>query len=177
MRIQAFAIGLALVWATVGGARATEVLFTITGGDRIAMFELALNPTPNPGGVPGAFFSILSVPAVIGGSSTTLTRLTFWDEALGGGLVAGNLYNFLGPQLYTGSESSPTFIPGVYKGLLNDFTRKTDTVTVTELLPISDPSDPPALAVPELSTWAMLLLGFVGLGYAGYRKARTRTLS
>src|ERR1700687_1726946 len=57
MRIQAFAIGLALVWATVGGARATEVLFTITGGDRTAMFELALNPTPNPGGVPGAFFS------------------------------------------------------------------------------------------------------------------------
>jgi len=174
MRIQACAIGLALVWATVGGARATEVLFTITGGDRTAMFELALNPTPNPGGIPGAFFSILSVPAVIGGSSTTLTSLTFWDEALGGGLVAGNLYNFLGPQLYTGSESSPTFIPGVYKGLLNDFTRKTDTVTVTELLPISDP---PPLAAPELSTWAMLLLGFVGLGYAGYRKARTRAIS
>jgi hypothetical protein len=27
-------------------------------------------------------------------------------------------------------------------------------------------------AVPEPSTWAMLLLGFVGLGYAGYRRAR-----
>jgi hypothetical protein len=26
---------------------------------------------------------------------------------------------------------------------------------------------------PEPSTWAMMLLGFVGLGYAGYRKART----
>jgi hypothetical protein len=25
--------------------------------------------------------------------------------------------------------------------------------------------------VPEPSTWAMVLLGFVGLGYAGYRKA------
>jgi hypothetical protein len=28
-------------------------------------------------------------------------------------------------------------------------------------------------AVPEFSTWAMMLLGFAGLGYAGYRRART----
>jgi hypothetical protein len=27
-------------------------------------------------------------------------------------------------------------------------------------------------AVPEASTWAMMLAGFAGLGYAGYRKAR-----
>ena len=27
-------------------------------------------------------------------------------------------------------------------------------------------------AVPEPSTWAMMLLGFAGLGFAGYRKAR-----
>jgi hypothetical protein len=26
--------------------------------------------------------------------------------------------------------------------------------------------------VPEPSTWAMLLLGFAGLGYAGYRRRR-----
>jgi hypothetical protein len=26
--------------------------------------------------------------------------------------------------------------------------------------------------VPELSTWAMMLLGFAGLGYAGYRRAK-----
>ncbi len=30
-------------------------------------------------------------------------------------------------------------------------------------------------AVPEPSTWAMMLLGFVGLGYAGFRKARARS--
>jgi hypothetical protein len=27
-------------------------------------------------------------------------------------------------------------------------------------------------AVPEPSTWAMMLLGFAGLGYTGYRRAR-----
>ncbi len=29
-------------------------------------------------------------------------------------------------------------------------------------------------AVPEPSTWAMMLMGFAGLGFAGYRRARTR---
>ena len=30
------------------------------------------------------------------------------------------------------------------------------------------------LTVPEPSTWAMMLLGFAGLGFAGYRKSRRR---
>jgi hypothetical protein len=29
-------------------------------------------------------------------------------------------------------------------------------------------------AVPEPSTWAMLLFGFAGLGFAGYRRAKNR---
>ena len=28
------------------------------------------------------------------------------------------------------------------------------------------------LTVPESSTWAMMLLGFAGLGFAGYRRSR-----
>ena len=28
-------------------------------------------------------------------------------------------------------------------------------------------------AIPEASTWAMMLVGFAGLGFAGYRKAKT----
>ena len=32
-------------------------------------------------------------------------------------------------------------------------------------------------AIPEPSTWAMMLLGFAGLGYAGYRKARRATVA
>ena len=31
---------------------------------------------------------------------------------------------------------------------------------------------PPTPGVPEASTWAMMLLGFAGLGYAGYRRSR-----
>jgi hypothetical protein len=32
----------------------------------------------------------------------------------------------------------------------------------------------PRSTVPELSTWAMMLMGFAGLGYAGHRVARKR---
>ncbi len=34
-------------------------------------------------------------------------------------------------------------------------------------------SPPGGSAVPEPSTWAMMLLGFAGLGFAGYRRARS----
>jgi hypothetical protein len=30
-------------------------------------------------------------------------------------------------------------------------------------------------AVPEPSTWAMMLIGFAGLAFAGYRRARVRS--
>jgi hypothetical protein len=32
---------------------------------------------------------------------------------------------------------------------------------------------PPPPPIPEPSTWAMMLLGFIGLGFIGYRKAKT----
>jgi hypothetical protein len=182
MRIGAFAIGLALACAAIGGARATEVQFTISGGDGIATFELPLSATPDAS-APDVFFFFSSVPVEVGGSQIVHTSLTFWHGGSGvfpvgiGGFVADN-FIFSGPQFYSGSESSPTFIPGIYRRLTNGVTGKTDSVTIAELPPISDPPDPPdppALGVPEPSTWAMLLLGFVGLSYAGFKKAKTRT--
>jgi hypothetical protein len=31
--------------------------------------------------------------------------------------------------------------------------------------------------VPETSTWAMMLLGFAGLGFAGYRRAKSTSFA
>ena len=39
----------------------------------------------------------------------------------------------------------------------------------------SDVSGDFSSTVPEPSTWAMMLLGFAGLGYVGFRKARARS--
>jgi hypothetical protein len=36
---------------------------------------------------------------------------------------------------------------------------------------------PITTSIPEPSTWAMMLIGFAGLGYAGYRRARTGVVS
>jgi hypothetical protein len=92
MQIRAFAIGLALAWATIGGARAADVLFTITNtasGKTLATFELPQNPTSllngvNGEGIPPLFFEIFSVPAVVNGMPKTLTDLFFWH---GGGFT------------------------------------------------------------------------------------------
>jgi hypothetical protein len=158
MQIRAFAIGLTLALATIGGARAADAdfVFTITGGDKTSTFEL----NPASGQDLGFSFFFSSLPATIGESSVTLTDLSFWD---GGGFNDDKYFNFFSPQFYNGV----TFLTGVYPGLVNEFTGKTDTVTVV------DP--PPPTAAPEISTWAMLLIGFIGLGYAGYKKAKTRT--
>jgi PEP-CTERM motif len=178
MRIQALAMGLALASATVGVARADDVLFTVSnGGKTVASFELSLDPTPNgPMSILNFSFSLASVSAVVGGSPKTLANLTFYSAKLGGGgFFADGVFNFSGQQLYSGSEDSPGFLPGSYQ-LLNAVTRKTQTVTLTELF--TDPTpDPPTVSIPEPSTWAMLLLGFVGLGFAGYRKATARTVN
>jgi hypothetical protein len=34
---------------------------------------------------------------------------------------------------------------------------------------------PAAVATPEPSTWALMMLGFAGLGYAAFRKTRSAT--
>jgi hypothetical protein len=44
--------------------------------------------------------------------------------------------------------------------------------SVITLAPPGDPGIGSIIAVPEPSTWAMMLLGFAGLGYAGWRGPR-----
>ena len=39
---------------------------------------------------------------------------------------------------------------------------------------LSVSADPPTGSVPEPSTWAMLLLGFAGIGFIGYRQRKSR---
>jgi hypothetical protein len=47
-----------------------------------------------------------------------------------------------------------------------------DVGSVVTLAPPVDPGIGWAIAVPEASTWAMMLLGFAGLFYAGWRGSR-----
>jgi PEP-CTERM motif len=69
------------------------------------------------------------------------------------------VYVVEGAQAYTGPESAPVFKTGVYQGFDYGAGAAAATVTIS--------------SVPEPSTWAMMLLGFGGLGFAGYRARKS----
>ena len=62
---------------------------------------------------------------------------------------------------FTDVSPSAAIVPGT--GTLRSFT--------------SDVSGDFSSAVPEPSTWAMMLIGFGGLGYAAYRKTKTKRMA
>jgi hypothetical protein len=82
-----------------------------------------------------------------------------------GGYDADGLYYTDGPQLFSGPTSSPTFLPGSYPLIEFDARGENDNfgVRITTY----------AAAVPESTTWAMLIVGFSAIG-VGLRKDRSR---
>jgi hypothetical protein len=101
--------------------------------------------------------------AVSGGTTTGLgpfTTVTFISEEANGGLQVLNIESE-GFQIFTGPVDAPIFSPGRY-GVTTEGFEDQSFVVVTAATP----------AVPEASTWAMMLIGFAGLGYAGYRSSR-----
>jgi hypothetical protein len=75
--------------------------------------------------------------------------------------------NWIGLQLYTGSEAAPQFSVGVYNGTIEGLG---DTSTLSFAALSGGP------AAPEPATWSLTLLGFASLG-ALYRSARRRALA
>ena len=94
----------------------------------------------------------------------TPTSITYYNNAafpvifstvpLGGIFVTGM-------QAYTGSEAAPQFAPGSFSGTVVDGN-------------FSAPSTLTFTAVPEPSTWVMLIAGFVGLSAAHLGRGRAK---
>jgi hypothetical protein len=100
---------------------------------------------------------------VTNGNPSGFSLVFFFAQGGGGGFEDSlGLVNAGGAQVYSGPESSPVFAPGSFiLGDLNGIGAGRGTLTFT--------------AVPEPSTWAMMLLGFAGLAFAGYRASRRTT--
>jgi hypothetical protein len=83
-----------------------------------------------------------------------------------GGLNADGSFNSEGILLVEATEGLPVFetAPGIFVATIVDNGSSDIGSSFTFTLVPG--------AVPEPSTWAMMLLGFAGLGYAGYRKAQ-----
>ena len=89
--------------------------------------------------------------------SQTIDYVTFYNATFSGGFLDNNGYgdNFLEPVLFTGPDSAPVFAPGIYD-------LRFGVLTVQVLA-----------AVPETSTWALMISG-IGLVGGALRLGRRR---
>ena len=165
------AAGVAYItFATVIPASAAPLLFDFSGPSGTAMFQLDSNPTPD------AFqtflgadqFSFSNVAGTFGGTPGIAQTISFGTSFFASlSITAPNLgfTQFSSPTLFTGSPSDPTFLTGNFT-LINPFFGN-GTLNIS----------PVVAAVPEPSTWAMMILGFCGLGFMAYRRRNNAMLA
>jgi hypothetical protein len=123
-------------------------------GPTTASFTIAMSSGPSWSD--GVAFTMEPVDLTVDGTSMTDTIVFFSSADLGGlNSVFSCLPDLIGPQLYTGSESDPTFLTGVFE-LFDISTGVEYTLTACE-----------TPAMPEPSTVLMLVSGLalVGLGF------------
>ncbi len=156
MKIESSLIGSALagcmLFAASAGAETLEVTYHDTAVT--VTWEQSSNPTPNGYGEYDTYVPVWDVTGDYSalGAGYPTTQVVYFSIGAGGG------FNGIGgTQVYSGSEASPVFSIGTQTGF-----RATPGSDAT--LTFS--------AVPEASTWVMMLLGFAGLGFAGYRVSR-----
>lgn len=169
MKVLLPALGV-LVAMSISPANATLYDFVLTGSQtaefRIessapSSFTLG-NPSFDFGqvhydNVKGIFAGITQTASVSFGEGFVYA-IDIAGTELSSGLGAG-FFQFGGPQLYTGLTSDPQFILGAHT-LSSPFSSVRDTLTISEV----------AGAVPEPSTWAMMIIGLAGVGFVAHRR-------
>lgn len=174
LAVGSIAFGLALALAPIA-AQAETLLVTVTdtgvpvGDDGAtttitASWDQSSNPTPIT--MNGTTQTDVSTDVPVWNYTASypcqscVTDVVWYnpDAGMGGGLSTGDyVINVVSDQAYSGGEFNPSFAVGVFPG--TDYTTGgSATITIR--------------AVPEASTWALMLLGFAGLGLAGYRASR-----
>lgn len=166
------ALALAPVAAQASVQPVGEVLVTVTeytpDGGPFTFASWDQSSTPTPLSVGPGFSTDVLVSNYIPLYTPAVTDVTWYNSIAGGGAAAASgalnvmfdpsVNGGIGGQVYFGDESAPTFAVGVYTGFVDVNTGYAATITIT--------------SVPEASTWALMLLGFAGLGLAGYRASR-----
>ena len=98
--------------------------------------------------------------ASISFSTNLIADLNINGTPLGFTQLSGN-----GLDLFTGNPADPVFTLGSFN-LSNPFFGQNDVLTISAVA-----------AVPEPSTWAMMILGFAGVGFMAYRRKAKRALA
>jgi hypothetical protein len=131
----------------------SETMTYTLSGPTTATFTITTNSTP-PWSDNGLAFTMDPSDLTVDGTSMTDTIVFFNSSDLGGlNSVFSCLPDLIGAQLYTGSESDPTFLTGVFQ-MMDIDTGAWYTLTACET------------PMPEPSTTLMLVSGLflVGLG-------------
>jgi hypothetical protein len=164
--IRKIAILSALACA-VSALPAAAATFALTSNTYNVAFVLPDSPAPALS-VPGIGF-ISPTTGTVNGNPYTFSNITFLNAAypnygITGGLsFDGSVNNvYYGTQLYSGSETAPTFLAGTYT-LTRYGTGEIGTLVI---------SDVSGGAVPEPASWALMLGGFGLVGGAMRRRQR-----
>jgi choice-of-anchor C domain-containing protein len=130
------------------GTIAQQTLSTVAGQTYLVSFDLAGNTDGGP--------TVKTIGVTIGTSGLQTFTFDTTGKSHGnmGWITESFLYTATGASTIT--FQSLTVGPGAYYG------PALDNVSVT--------------AVPEASTWAMMILGFMGVGFVAYRRKSTSTL-
>lgn len=146
-------------------ASATVYNFELTGTDH-ASFQIDAGKPPssftlaNPAFDLGRF-EYDNVSGIFNGVAGTASSISFGEGFIAPFQITGSslgFAQFIGPVVYTGQTSDPQFLTGSFH-FTNPFFGKDDTLTISTVA-----------GVPEPSTWAMIVLGFGGLGLIARRR-------
>jgi hypothetical protein len=162
-KVFIFAAGIAAIGACISPAKASPVPVTTT--------DFTLTFETSPGVIVGT--GTLDIANFQPGSTypSTLGAVTTFSASFDNGTYAFNLLNGFSDIVFNGNQvSNITAAAGSNPSLTltNDvdfqfFFNSDAPISLSGTVVIAE-------AVPEASTWAMMILGFLGLGIAFYRK-------
>ncbi len=170
MNVKQLLASAAAVAATIAAVPAGAVTyeFKLTG-DYTSTFYIDSNPTVDAADDTG--FSVFDVNGSFPGATPDyVSDVTFYNTANGGGLQIDDffggtsLFGAIGPQLFSGTESSPVLTLGTFA--LTEFGGNGKYTLNVGISPVTP--------VPEPTTWAYFLVGFGAVGAATrYRRRKT----
>ena len=169
---------------TLSGAANTGLGWTIFGGGGAGGFSFSMNSAVLPGGNPSSPLSPSHSEANITYTSGGETLSSFSDTVNAtattalftvgvGVLVPININLRVDGVATLGATGTADFLNSLDFPLTHIFNLPDGfTVNDPDMFILNNNFVPPAGAVPEPSTWAMMLLGFAGIGFMAYRRKR-----